>query len=528
MKNNKTPVIIVAVVLLVLIIAPIVTLIVLKKGTGSDESSQNSERKEVVVDFELSQLAKKAKQLVNNDLAAALRRGDVPIDFMSTLRDDLKKADKELSSGKVDRARNGYMDIVSTAEARLKTLEFAESAGELKDSTYTELGDHEYLKTAFENTYDEAVYTYNQGLQDLEASEFEKSVRHFEATQKILNELRAQSVQQVEAQLEAAEVALTEFDPTTARTSFERVLEIDSANSTAEKGVLKAEALAAIVTDLQSIKSLRTSGDNEAALAQINALIEKTPDNPLLLDKRKEVEADIVEDKREAILERADAAETEGDLIAAITALKEANEIRSDDETTERLNQLKAEEKQRRMEVLLETGYNALKAGNFDAAKTAYEESIALDPKSEEARAGLQKTSSLYLANIRYNQSIESSANYLIEGRIPLATKFFNEAIKSRPSNLTFKQKDEEARIRDSLAAQREPVSVTIVSNRKTYVSLIGVFPPERFKEKEIMLYPDVYTIRGTRSNHISVETEVKVSNSMGPEGIQIVCTDKL
>ena len=528
MKNNKVPVLIVVVVLLLLIIVPIVALNVLKESGASNRSYQDAERNEVVVDFELRQLAEKAEQLVNGDMAVALRRGDVPIDFMSALRDDLSRADRELSEGKIDEARREYTDIVSTAEAKLKTLQFAESARKQKDLTYAELGSHEYLKKAFENTYNEAVNVYNQGLRDLQAGDFEASIGRFEATDKMLKELKAQSVKQVTAQLVAAEIAIAELDPTAARVAFERVLEIDPSNSIAKEGMEKAVALEALEGAMKSVQSMRSSGEDEAALAEINVLIEKNPGNSLLLDERKAIEADIAEKKREAIIERADAAEAEGDLTAAIAALEEANKIRPDDKTTGRLNQLKAKKEERRLEMLLETGYNALKAGNYEAAKKAYEDAIALNPQSEEAKTGLKKTSSMYLANIRYNQSIESAANYLEEGRIPLAAQLFNEAIQSRPSNLTFKQKDEESRIRDALEAQKEPVSVTIVSDNKTYVSLIGVFSPERFKEKELTLYPDIYKIKGTRSDYEPVEVEVKVNKSMAPGTIEVICTDKL
>ncbi len=534
LMKNKVPVIIVATLLSLLIAISIVVLIILKKNddVGGDSSQNGSadsgERNEVVIDFELRQLVEKAEELVNKDLADALRQGDVQIDFMSALRKDLKEADKELSNGDVDEARKRYADVVSTAETRLDALEFAESARKLNDSAYAELEKHEYLKTAFENTYDETVSMYNQGLQDMEAGKFEESIRRFKTVIKILEELKEQAVQQVKAKLEAAESALSKFDPATARASFERVLEIDSSNSAAQKGLSKAVALEVIVNEMESISTLRKAGKNEAALAQINDLIAKNPGNSFLLDERKGIEADLAEDKREAIIKRAGVAEAEGDLTAAIAALKEANDIRSDNKTTKRLNQLKAKKKEKQMETLLETGYNSLKAGNYNAARTAYEAAIALDPKSKEAQAGIKKTSSLYLANIRYNKSIESAANYLIEGRVPLATKFFNEAIKSRPSTISFKQKDEEERIRTELAAQREPINVRIISDGKTYVSLIGVFAPERFKEKEIKLYPDIYTLKGTRSKYLPVETEVKVSKSLNPEGIEIICTEKL
>jgi len=527
-KNNKAPVVIVFAVLSLLIIASIIGLIVLRKNADSEKDIQQPERKEAVIDFELSQLAEKAKQLVNKDLAEPLRQGDVPFNFISDLRADLQKADKELSSGNLEEARNHYDEIVSVAEAKLDELKFAESARKLKDSTYIELSEGEYLKDAFANTYNEAVETYNQGLQNLEYGEFEKSIGFFETTSKILEELAEQSAQQLQAQLESAEIALSQFDTATARASYERALEIDASNAVAKKGLLEVEALEAIIAELDSLKALQESGDSEEALAGINELIEKNPGNAFLLNERKEIETTLLEDKRIKMIEQADAAEADGELAEAISALEAANKIRLEKETAERLIQLKEKEKKERLEVLLETGYDALKAGNYDAAKTAYDEALAIDPKSEEARSGIEKTSSMYLASIRYNKSIESAAKYLDEGRIPLATKFYNEALAKRPSVLSFKQKDEEVRIRKALAMHKEQVNVIITSDNKTYVSLIGVFAPERFKKKEIMLYPDVYTFKGTRGNYSTVESKVKVSKPMAPGGVRIVCTDRL
>ena len=527
MKESKTPVIALVVALSMLIIIPIVALFVFKKSNESSESSQTSERKEVVVDFELRQLAQEAQRLVNDDFSEALQTGDISIDSVSELRDQLEKADKELAEGEVNEARSRYTDIVSNAESKLKELEFAKSARAKKELTYTELSANKALKTAFENTYSEAVDNYNQGLEDMDAGDFEASIRRFEVTDEILKELKKQSVKQLEMQLEIAQKAITDLDSKTARASFERALEIDPANKVASDGLSKVESMEAIAEEMESIISLRKSGDNKAALVKINALIEGNPGNSYLLDKRKNIESAIFEDNRNGIIEKADSAEADGDFSAAMAFLEKANKLRQDEAIVKRISQLKAKQLEKQLETLLETGYNALKAGNFEAAKKAYTQAMELDPKSKEALNGLEKTSSMYLANIRYDKSIASAAKYLDEGRVPLATKFFNEALDSRPSTLSFKQKDEEARIRNDLEAQREKVSVLLTSDGKTYVSMIGVFAPERFKEKEIMLYPDIYTVKGTRRKFLPLEFEVKVSGNMEPGGVEIKCMQK-
>lgn len=528
MEKNKAPVVIVLAALLALIVSSIVLLLVLKKGDSNDDSPKSSEHTEAVVDFELSQLAEKAKKSVNKDLAEALREGDVPIDFISALKKDLDKADEYLEDENLGKARDLYTEIIATAEARLENLELAASARELRDSTYTKLSNAKYLKAAFENTYNEAVAAYDQGIQSIGSGDFETGIASFETTNEILKELEEQSTQKIKAQLEAANTALSQLDSATARAAFESVLKADASNEAATQGLVEAKALEAIDTEMDSIQSLLEAGENEAALAQINKLIEKNPGNSFLLKECGKIEAVLSDAKREAIIKQADIAEAKGAIKEAIAALEEANLIRTEEKTTERIKTLKAEEMKKHLEVLLETAYNGLKAGNYETAKVAYEEALKKDPQSEEAKKGLEKASSLYLANIRYNKSIESAAKYLSEGRIPLATKFFNEALTSRPSNISFKQKDEEARIRTALDAQREKVGLLLVSDDKTYVSMIGVFAPERFKEKEVMLYPDVYTVKGTRSNHKSVEFDVKVSKSMKPGGIEVICSEKL
>lgn len=526
--KNKTPVIIVSAVLLTLIVASILAFIVMKKSSYAERRPQGSARKEVVVDFEMQQLADKAKRLLDRDMAEALRQEDVSIEFVSSLRAELREANKALAVGSIDKAQQRYMQVVTAAESRLEDIRLARSSRELKDSTYAKLVDQESFKAAFENTYNEAVNVYNQGLQDFEAGNLEESILNFETANDILDEIKEQSVNQVEARLEAAEKALEDFDAEAARSAYDRVLEIDAANSIAKEGLLRVEAMEAVADEMPAIFSLRESGDNQEALLQINKLIKKNPGNTFLLEEQKEIKAAADEDRRNEFLEEADAAEAAGDLPAAIAALKQANKIRPERETTERIEQLKEAERQARLEALLEEGYGALKAGNFEASKKSYEEALALVPESEEARTGLEKAANLGMANIGYTKSLETAAKYLAEGRIPLATKFYNEAISKRPSTITLKQKDEEARIRDALAAQRKKVSVQIISDGKTYVSLIGVFAPERFKEKTVLLYPDIYTFKGSRTNFRKVESKVEVTNPMKPGGIEIICKDRL
>jgi tetratricopeptide (TPR) repeat protein len=532
MTHNKKPVILVALVLIALMIIPVIVLMMSRDDDPSPENRAETPLSTgastaAPVDYDLRQLAERAEKLLSDDLAVALRKGDVSLDFMADLNKDAEKARDALEDGKLEKAEKYFRSVVETAEAQLGALTLAETARALNDSTYAELKSLEYLKSAFENTYREAVETYNQGLRDLNAGQYQGSISGFEMTGAILGDLEGRAIQQVGGMLEAANAALAELDLGAARSAFEKVMQIESGNIAASDGLAMVNALEGIAAEVEAIKALEAKGEFSTALGQLDTLLSQHPNNPFLLNERTVIEAQLLERAFNAALERATAAEAAGDLLAAVTELEAAIAMRPSSELSARLETLKEKSKAARLEVLLETSYNALKAGRYDAARKSYREAVALAPESKEARTGLEKASSLYLANIRYSQNMESAAKYLKEGRFPLSAKFFNDAMASRPSTVPPSQIQEESRIRTELAVQSKEVSVHIVSDKKTYVSMIGVFAPERMKEKDLKLYPDVYKYKGTRKGYRTIEVEFKV-DARNPVELEVICTEKL
>jgi tetratricopeptide (TPR) repeat protein len=343
----------------------------------------------------------------------------------------------------------------------------------------------------------------------------------------ILAELEGRAIQQVGGLLEAAAIALDALDFAAARTAYQQVLQIDSDNLAATDGLAMVTALDGIGAEARALHALEAAGELDQAMVALEALLVEHPKNLYLLNERRSIETQQQARALQAALARADQFEAAGDWLAAISSLQEAILLRPSPELNERLAALQKKAKAARLETLLDEGYNALKAGSYDSARKSYREAVDLAPQSKEARTGLEKASSLYLANIRYTQNISSAAKYLIEGRYPLVAKFFNDAMASRPSTLPPSKVEEESRIRSELALQSKEVSLQITSNKKTYVSLIGVFAPERFKSKDLNLFPDVYKVRGTRKGYRTVEFDLKL-NSASAKVLEVICTEKL
>ncbi|MFU8847155.1 MAG: hypothetical protein ACNA77_00360 [Opitutales bacterium] len=532
MSRSKKPVVAVAIFLGALMVLPFVIWFISTAGdagasTSPRESSGGASGAEVV-DFDLSQLAERAETLLSGAIAEAVRKGDLPLDFLANLKKEADRAGSDMRGGKLDRAKERYLGLVQTAEDRLAAIAAADKARALKDSTYAELQRLEDLRAAFRNTYDEAVASYNQALRSLEGGQFVESVEQFELAGAILGDLEARAIQQSATLLEVAHAALGKYELTAARDAFQAVLDLDPANAAAVEGLTMVEALEGIAEAVEAVRGLEAEGKLEEALAGIEALALEHPDNPFIKKQRNSLEKRILERDFKRLIERSVAAEAAGDLATAIADLEAALELRADTAQRSRLEKLKEAQLAARMEAVLEDGFQALKAARYEAARDLYKEALALDPKSKEARTGLERASSLYLANIRYSQNVASAARYIEEGRFPLAARLFNQAMTSRPENLAPAQVKNEEAIRDTLKVQSKEVSVAVQSDGRTFVSIIGVLPPERFRSKDLKLFPDVYKVRGTRSGYREVEKELKVDATKASQSITVECTEKI
>lgn len=533
MTQNKKPVVIVAIVLVALIVLPLLLLLITRAGGsdtsiggGSDATPINSGTS--VADFNLRQLAEKAETLLEQELAEALRRGDVSLDFMAALKSDASEAEDAMGNGRFDRATEYYTRVIKAAESQLAALALADRARALNDSTYAELQRLEHLRSAFKNTYREAVETYNTGLRALNTGEFQASINDFEMVGGILGDIEARAIQQTADLLETAGQALEAYKLDAARAAYQSVLDIDAANAAATEGLAMVTALEGIAEEVKVIRALEESGDLAGALAELERLAADNPKNPFIRKKRATLEARILERDFQGLVAASVEAEKTGDFNTAITSLEAALQLKSDPAQQSRLAELKETYKAARLEVLLTDGFDALTAARYEAARNIYKEAVALAPDSKEARNGLEKASSLYLANIRYRQNVAAAEKYLKEGRFPLAAKLFNEAMSSRPSKVAPGQRAEEARIRSTLEAQSNEVTVTIESDNRTYVSIIGVLPPNRFREEKLKLFPDVYKVRGTRSGYESVEFDLKVDATKPNPKITVECTERI
>lgn len=535
MSRNKKPVILVALLLSALILLPALFWIALKVvGSGDAIQPGDASRSPVelspaqAVDFDLSQLAEAVEKLLAEDMADALRKGDVSLDYVADLKAEAEKAAKAMSSGKLRQAKERYTSVLAAAEGRLADIAAANKARDLKESISGELQRLGFLRSAFEATYSEAVASYNSALSALEAGDFDSAMAAFGTAAGVLGELEAAYTRQVADLLEAGNLALQEYDLIPARQAFQSVLAIDPAQPAATEGLARVSSLEDIADSVEVIRTLEAEGQLEAALAALDQILAQHPDNLFLQNQRLSLEQRIRQRNFDAFVAASIEAEEAGDTTRAIAELEAALKLRTDAAQQARLAALKEKKKLEELELLLAEAFQSLKEGHYQVARDLYQKATEIDPNSKEARTGLEKASSLYLAGIRYSQNVASAQRHIEEGRFPLAAKLFNQAMSSRPAKLAPAKVKEEEAIRAVLEAQSREVPIVVQSDGRTFVSIIGVLPPERFRSMDLKLFPDVYKVRGTRKGYKTVEMDLKVDATRGAATIKVECTEKI
>ncbi|ADE55523.1 hypothetical protein [Coraliomargarita akajimensis] len=528
MSRDKKPAVYVAIALGALIVLPFVLLLLSKLTSRSSVGVlPQSVAVESVADYELREMARLAETLLNRDLADATREGDIELNQVMELKKEYDRANRALADGDASKASKRFALLIQEIEQLLSGVEIAESARLMNDQIIEQLRQQDYLKEVFPESFQEATDHYNEGYRQLLAQDYPGAMNGFEMTAALLGDLEARGLQHIQTLIEKGNQALAHYELSAARSAFEAVLRLQPQQLSAQEGLKRVDSLAGIENEVRELVKIEATEDWEAAIQLVEGMLQTHPGNGFLEEKRAGYQARIDEREFKRLLDKAGEAEGQGNYAAAIEALEAALAVKSDAEQAARLEDLRAKYKAARLEVLLTQGFAALKAGQYTAARDRYKEAVALAPESKEARTGYEKASALHLASIRYTQNLEDAEKYTKQGRYPLAAKFFNKAMAARPNVVTAALKAKEATIREQLDAQSQEVSVRILSDKRTYVSLIGVFPPERMKSRELKLFPDVYKLKGTRPGYRTVEVEVRVDGTKPEQEFMVKCTER-
>ena len=278
-----------------------------------------------------------------------------------------------------------------------------------------------------------------------------------------------------------------------------------------------------------------------------------------------------------ALTRAADEALRDGDEATARAKLREASILDPDSEMIRgKLAELDARIAERNFQETLSAGYAALDAGRFDEARAAFNRALSQRPGDLGAQQGLAQVRQSGTLD-RIQQLREGAARFEAEERWSDALKSYSEALKIdgalkfavdgkarsaeradldraladtivHPERLSsddvYKKAvalqaraaavaDPGPRLREQItklttivATASEPVSVTLVSDNATQVTMSHVGNLGMFAEKRVSVRPGRYLVIGSRNGCRDVRKQVDVAPDMSP--VDIRCEERL
>jgi tetratricopeptide (TPR) repeat protein len=524
MKSSKAPVIVIALVLIALIAIPLVIFFAPVGNGGRDSVPVVPGPGGVpltATDNDLRSLLNQAESLVEDRMSAAVRSEQLGLDRYQRYRSDLDRARELSQRGRVEPARERLQRLIQEGEAEMTAIESRAKALASSQSIAGRLRQTGHLASHFQSSYEAARKLFDEGQSALQSANYARANASFDAADERLDALEESAQAQAESWLQTAQEAVANGELGRARQAFEKVLSLVPGNNEANAGLAEVEALLAVESQLQEIRRLEQAGDFDAALDQVSELLANMPDNPLLQGRQKALQEAIRKRDHAAALEAARAAAEAGDWDEQIAALERALDLIADQSTLQQLREAVAHRDQLRLETLLADAFASLRTAEYASARELYREALVINPESAEAKEGLERSARLLIAEIEFRENLASAQRLAGEGRFPMAASFFNRAMATRPANLP--ESDNERNLRNTLERQSKQVAVTLRSDNQTHVSIVGVFPPERFRTKELTLYPDVYRVRGSRRGQPDVEMELRVSVDNAPVSLTVI-----
>ncbi len=320
--------------------------------------------------------------------------------------------------------------------------------------------------------------------------------------------------------LEAVAAGNKEF----ALAAFQAALEKEPGNETAQKGLKRAEvadrvhALLMQGAKLEEKKEYAPARECFTRAFELDAL-SAVAQQGKARNERLQKETEFNEALADAVAFRG-----KSEWPRAITAYEKALKVYPDKEEVKK--SLKETRDTAHREAVKQALAKALDFENlfeWERARSAYNATMELDAKHEEAKEGYFRTGRMIRALMQYNKLVDMAEVHVQHAEFQTAIRSFNEAMSVKPAYLAMT--DRISQLRELLNAQSKPVEVTFRSDGDSWVSISSYRMLGKIKTTTIKMLPGNYEIVSRRKGYQDVMIMLQVRNGAAPPVVDVSCT---
>lgn len=337
---------------------------------------------------------------------------------------------------------------------------------------------------------------------------------------------RAQQALQgfVDENLRKALEAINEGNKPGALAAFQAVLEKDPANEMATQGMKRAEvadrvrALVVQGAGFETAKEFAQAKESYAKAFELDAFSAVAQQGKARNDRlQKETEFN-------GALEEAKTYRTHAVWPKAIAAYERALKVYPDkDDVKKALKETRETAHREAVKTALTKASDYENRFEWEQARSAYNETMELDAKHEEAKEGYFRTGRMIRAIMQYNKLVDVAEVHVQQAEFQNGIRNFNEAMAVKPAYLALT--DRVNQIRETLSVQSKPVEVTFTSDGNSWVSISNYRMLGKISSTTVKMLPGNYEVISRRKGYQDVLIMLQVRGGTTPPVVNVACS---
>ncbi len=373
----------------------------------------------------------------------------------------------------------------------------------------------------------QADEAYKRGDAEYLERNYEAAERHYSEALKLVDPLLDQVDVVFRNTMRDAESAFDNAEVQEAVRLYDLAVAISPSHAGARAGLKRARGLDAVLALTEQALAHERDLELEAALASFERAIEIDPEWTVAVDGRKRLLATINQMQFDARMTEGLNALADRDYRAARAAFQRARELQP--KSQEPLDGLRAVEQEIRLDNIaaLERQGRAQQEGEqWQAAVDTYKQALELDGNLTFAHEGLARATRMTELHRQLDAYIDDPDSLSAPRTMQAATSRLLEITRMPEIGPRLaSQRDELSRL---LKRAATPLTVELVSDNATDVSIYKVGKLGTFERTELSLRPGTYVAVGSRPGFRDVRLEFRVAPEIDMQPIIVRCEEKI
>ncbi len=287
------------------------------------------------------------------------------------------------------------------------------------------------------------------------------------------------------------------------------------------------EKLPHLLPLLNEVKVARLENDLQKEYDFLQQLLRITSDREGGAERLKVLQGLIKNQKFDAHISAGFAAIENGQAKEAGHHYRKAGKIDSEREELVLLSgQLKALEKSLRVQQAIDQAEQAVRRDDWRQAKNDFTRAAKDAPANQKVVEGLRRTEQILELQARFSQYFKNPYRLAQEDTRSEAEKTLIQAKVF--SNYSYGIKRESEQLVELIVKLNRLISVTVISDNETYVSVRSVGRVGTVSEKKIQLKPGNYTFEGARDGFKSKLVKVLIPYDQGDFTVRVICDESI